>query len=300
MTALAALLSAESAAVLARDNRGDGPGQRGAHGTVFAAAPPPTSNAGGWRSREEEFADQGTELLSQLERALLAEARARPDACVLALVKAAVLLGEPAGASGTAECTPREPEVFVEEAIARSLAHLEDTLLLRARAVCAPDENGDASREAIVRADQALRPADAPQPSVGVKTGMPTTPLKRPSSAPLVRMPAPDGGSDLRIRQRAYDDRRAGRVRTPQHAVVRPAPKVFDANATCNHCFKPVRVRRDVNGRLQPQLSNRLARMSVPTFLGLPLVRAATLHLQPAQTLNPSIDKCLALKQRRE
>jgi len=105
MTALAALLSAESAAVLARDNRGDGPGQRGAHGTVFAAAPPPTSNAGGWRSREEEFADQGTELLSQLERALLAEARARPDACVLALGKAAVLLGEPAGASGTAECT---------------------------------------------------------------------------------------------------------------------------------------------------------------------------------------------------
>ena len=291
MNALAALSAAESA--LAHDNLGNGPCQLGAHGPAFAKAPPQNSD-------ELVFAGQGTDLLSKLEEALLDEARARPGACGLALGKAVELLGEQACAGGSAESTLREPEVFVEEALARSLAHLEDTLLLRARAARASDRGGAASREAIVRADQALRPADAPQPSVGVKTGMPATPLKRPSSAPLVRMPAPDGGSDLRIRQRAYDDRRAGRVRTPQHAVVRPAPKVFDANATCNHCFKPVRVRRDVNGRLQPQLSNRLARMSVPTFLGLPLVRAATLHLQPAQTLNPSIDKCLALKQRRE
>ena len=101
-----------------------------------------------------------------------------------------------------------------------------------------------------------------------------------------VRLPAADGGSELRNRQRVYDDRRAGRVRTPQHAVVRPVPKVFDANATCNHCFKPVRVRRDENGRLQPQLSNRLARMSVPTFLGLPLVRA-TLHPAPCTLHKP-------------
>jgi hypothetical protein len=279
MNALAALAAAESA--LARDTRGNGPGELGAHGPVFAAAPPPNSDA-------LVFAGKGTELLSKLEEALLAEARARPGACGLALGKAVELLGEQACAGGSAESTLREPEVFVEEALARSLAHLEDTLLLRARAARASDRGGAASREAIVRADQALRPVDATQPParVSLKTGMLATPLKRPSSAPLVRLPAADGGSDLRNRQRAYDDRRAGRVRTPQHAVVRPIPKVFDANATCNHCFKPVRVRRDENGRLQPQLSNRLARMSVPTFLGLPLVRA-TLHPSPCTLHKP-------------
>ena len=122
---------------------------------------------------------------------------------------------------------------------------------------------------------QALRSADALPHRAGaapLKTGVRAAQLKRPSSAPLVHPPASDGGSDLRIRQRAYDDQRAGRGSTPQHAVVRPAPKVFDANATCNHCFKPGRVRRDENGRLQPKLSSRLARMSVPTFMGLPLV----------------------------
>ena len=249
MNALAALAVAESA--LARDNSGVRPEQLGVHGTVFAAAPPPTTDA-------LVFAGQGTELLSQLEEALLAEARARPGACGLALGKAVELLGEPSLACRSAESSPREPEVFVEEALAKSLAHLEDTLLLRARAARVSDRGGAAGREAIVSADQALRPTEAPQPPAGLKTRMPA---KRPSSAPLVRMPAPDGGSDLRIRQRAYDDRRAGRLRMPQHAVVRPVPKVFDANATCNHCFKPVRVRRDENGRLQSQLSNSLARM---------------------------------------
>lgn len=277
MNELDALAAAESAPDRDTD---DGPGQRGACGPVFASAPPPAINF-------LVFAGQGKELLSQFEEAIITEARARPGACSQAMVKAVELIGEPAGSGGPAESITREPEVLVEEALLHALACLEDTLLLRARAARASDWDGAASREAIARAHQALRLADAPRTGrserVSLKTGTRTTPLKRPLSAPLVHMPAQDCGSDLRIRQRSYDDRRAERVRTPQHPVV--APKVFDAYATCNHCFKPVRVRRDENGRLQPQqLSNRLARMCVPTFLGLPLVRATS---RPAPCTNP-------------
>ena len=257
MSALAALAAAEAALdVGALDDDSSGG----------------TGEEHGGQARPAGFEDHGSELLARLEDALVAEARARPSACARALGKAAELAGEPAALAGGVH--QREPGVWVEDALARSLSRLEDTLLLRARG--AGDQQGGATnREAIARADQALRSADALPHRAGaapLKTGVRAAQLKRPSSAPLVHPPASDGGSDLRIRQRAYDDQRAGRVRTPQHAVVRPAPKVFDANATCNHCFKPGRVRRDENGRLQPKLSSRLARMSVPTFMGLPLV----------------------------
>jgi hypothetical protein len=202
-----------------------------------------------------------------MESALLAEARARPDACAKALDKAAALVEEAIPTGPPAGVEP-DSGILVEDALAKSLARFEDSLLQRARS-----ESGSL---ALVRADKTvsgMQDAEAvwrvPRTSeVGKRSG----PRARPASAPLVHSWVPDGGSRIRIRQRAYDEKRAGRKRQEdEHAYARPEPEVFDAGAAFNHCFKPVRVRRDENGRLQPRVSNRLMRMSMPTFMGLPV-----------------------------
>ena len=78
------------------------------------------------------FAEQGNERLGAFESALLAEARARPDACGRALDKATALVGT-AHRAEVAGGGSQVGELFVEDALAKSLARFENSLLIRAR-----------------------------------------------------------------------------------------------------------------------------------------------------------------------
>jgi hypothetical protein len=213
--------------------------------------------------KQDFFAEEGTERLAAFEAALLAEARTRTDACSRELDKATALVANELQAK-FAVGERLGQELFVEDALARSLARFEDSLLIRARS-----EHGS---HAVHRADKTVR---AMQDSSGLGRQAPgefKADRVRPASAPLVYLRGQASESHIRIRQRAYDDRRAGRKRRDgEHAYPRPEPDSFDPDAACNHSFKPVRVRRDENGRLQPRVSGRLLRMSMPTFMGVPV-----------------------------
>lgn len=211
------------------------------------------------------FAEQGNERLGAFESALLAEARARPDACGRALDKATALVGT-AHRAEVAGGGSQVGELFVEDALAKSLARFENSLLIRARS--------EASSHAVIRADKTITSMQLQAP-VKDSVGTGKRSVARPASAPLAHVRASATGSHIRIRQRTYDDKRVGRKRHDGELVyTRPEPEFFDAEAACNHNFKPVRVRRDENGRLQPRVSNRLLRMSMPTFMGVPVESA--------------------------
>jgi len=211
--------------------------------------------------------------LAKMEAVLLEAARS--DArwgCRKALGKAEEVLGQLDAAQQKA--AGHEPMVFVEDALVKSLARLEDSLLLRVRS-----DAGQKNRtvyKAVARADQSMRALERDElsgrSSAFFEVGKCHTGT-RPASAPQDHTVPRSGEPDLRIRQRAYDDRRRGHVRHEDAAYRRPVREVFDARAVCNHNFKTFKLRRDGNGRLQaPRASSRLSRLSMPTFLGLPIV----------------------------
>ena len=214
--------------------------------------------------KQDCFAEEGTERLAAFEAALLAEARTRADTCSRALDKATFLLANELQAN-FAVGERLGQELFVEDALAQSLARFEDSLLIRARS-----EHGS---HAVDRADKTVRTMQDSSDLGRQGPGEFKADRVRPPSAPLVYLRGQQASeSHIRIRQRAYDDRRAGRKRRDgEHAYPRPEPDCFAPDAACNHSFKPVRVRRDENGRLQPQVSSRLLRMSMPTFMGVPV-----------------------------
>jgi len=208
--------------------------------------------------------------LAKMEAALLEAARS--DArwgCRKALGKAEEVLGQLGAARQKA--ASHEPTVFIEDALVKSLARLEDSLLLRVRS-----DAGQKNRtvyKAVARADQSMRAVERDGRSsafleVGTRhTGTRPASALQDHTVPRSREP------NLRIRQCAYDDRRRGHVRHEDAAYQRPVREVFDARAVCNHNFKTVKLRRDEKGRLQaPRASSRLSRLSMPTFLGLPIV----------------------------
>ena len=224
-----------------------------------------------------DFAERGHELLAKMEMALLAQAKSHPTACGRALDRAAEIIHD----ACPVQSMPREHEstdrhkpdsFFVEDALAKALARMEVSLLHRTR--CDADKEQSIHTLAVTRADQAIRRLHQRDEltrcsSAFFKTGMSDAPKKRPVSAS-------NAEHELRIRQRAYDDKRRGRTRNRDDvAFSRPVREDLQAQifAAVDHCFKRVKVRRDENGRLQPKISNRIARMAMPTFLGMPIVR---------------------------
>ena len=220
------------------------------------------------------------ELLAKMEMALLAEAKSHPTTCGRALDRAAEIIHDacsvqsvPRGHESTAD--RQKPGSFfvedahIEDALAKALARMEVSLLHRTR--CDADKEQSIHTLAVTRADQAIRRLHQRDeltgcPSAFFKTGMSDAPKKRPVSAS-------NAEHELRIRQRAYDDKRRGRTRNRDDvAFSRPVREDLQTQifAAVDHCFKRVKVRRDENGRLQPKFSNRIARMSMPTFLGMP------------------------------
>lgn len=225
-----------------------------------------------------DFPELGHELLAKMEMALLAEAKSNPSTCGRALDRAAEIIHDPRsvqslprGDESTAD-SQKPGSFFVEDALAKALARMEVSLLHRTR--CDADKEQSIHTLAVTRADQAIRRLHQRDELTGCssaffKTGMSDAPKKRPVSAS-------NAEHELRIRQRAYDDKRRGRTRNRDDvAFSRPVREDLQTQifAAVDHCFKRVKVRRDENGRLQPKISNRIARMSMPTFLGMPIVR---------------------------
>ena len=216
------------------------------------------------------FAEHGPGALAKFERALLAEARLRPDASGRALSRATSELGLNSGADVHTHgpgCAPLEAAgtEFVETALAQSLERFEASMLTRSG-----DHAVIRAHDMLLRDDLAGRSAAAFDP-MGKRRQPP-----RPASAPLGRRrgdschaQVADTPAETLRRQREYDDRRRGRAQFSVPAYPRPQAQRFDPAAPSTHHSQPVRVRRDENGRLlQPRVSARLSRISMPSFLG--------------------------------
>jgi hypothetical protein len=244
-----------------------------------------------WAScaRDAGFEERGAELLEQLEKALLAEARANPESCRLGVSKAVSLIVDTAEVGSRAQKLPmrraENTRVPFEADLGKALKKLENSLLLHVREGAGSDKT---IRKALVRTHKTIHGTQTqnhdPVPTAN-KHAVKKREHVRPSSAPFVRPRIPYNEQDLHARQRAYDDARRGRVRvTTSASGFKPMLREqFDAGKACNHCFKPVRVPRDENGRLQPRpVSNRLSRISMPSFLGKPFVSLRTFAIPPS------------------
>ena len=160
------------------------------------------------------FAERGSELLAKMEAAMLAEVRTHPIASGKALDKASAIVPSKS-ANPPRPVLEDEPGMFVEDALAKSLARMEHSMLLHVRSEEATHRGMHGG--AITLAHQTIRAVqqrdDLAGRSAFFKTGKRGAPPKRPASAPLVHPPTKSGEEALRVRQRAYDDARRGRLR---------------------------------------------------------------------------------------
>lgn len=170
------------------------------------------------------FAERGSELLAKMEAAMLAEVRTNPTSSGKALDKATAIVEDTSAAAAAQNKSKRPPRpaveehtgIFVEDALAKSLAKMEHSILLHVRSEAATHRGMHGGP--ITRADQTIRAVQQRDALIGrssafFKTGKRGAPPKRPASAPLVHLPTKSGEEALRIRQRAYDDARSGRAK---------------------------------------------------------------------------------------